>query len=53
MAETVIDMIALQRALNLLPSRFKGPGGVAGVVKNGEIFARRPGASGISTAGCQ
>ena len=36
-----IDNAALERALNLLPSRCKGPGGVAGVVKDGQIVARR------------
>ncbi|RYC23240.1 D-aminopeptidase [Ciceribacter ferrooxidans] len=37
----MIDSAALERALNLLPSRCKGPGGVAGVVKDGQIVARR------------
>ena len=36
-----IDLPALERALNLLPSRFRGPGGVAGVVRDGEIVATR------------
>lgn len=36
-----IDTAVLERALNLLPSRCKGPGGVAGVVKDGKIVARR------------
>lgn len=36
-----IDLPALERALNLLPSRFRGPGGVAGVARDGEIVATR------------
>ncbi|AGT10736.1 D-aminopeptidase [Paracoccus aminophilus] len=35
------DLAALQHALDLLPQQFRGPGGVAGVVKDGEIVARR------------
>jgi D-aminopeptidase len=38
---TPIDNAALERMLNLLPLRFKGPGGVAGVVKDGQVVARR------------
>ncbi|MEK1890251.1 MAG: D-aminopeptidase [Phyllobacterium sp.] len=38
---TPIDNAALERMLNLLPLRFKGPGGVAGVVKDGRVVARR------------
>ncbi|MBI1217119.1 MAG: D-aminopeptidase [Rhodobacteraceae bacterium] len=38
---TTIDEAALGRALDQLPLRFKGPGGVAGVVKDGQIIARR------------
>ncbi|MGO4438223.1 D-aminopeptidase [Rhizobium sp. RAF56] len=38
---TTIDKAALERALDLLPQRFKGPGGVAGVVKDGRVIARR------------
>lgn len=38
---TAIDTAALERMLNLLPSRYKGPGGVAGVVKDGQVIARR------------
>lgn len=36
-----LDMKALDIALNLLPSRFKGPGGVAGIVKDGVVVAKR------------
>ena len=32
---------ALEQALNLLPGRYRGPAGVAGVVKDGEVIARR------------
>ncbi|WP_313529233.1 D-aminopeptidase [Shinella sp.] len=38
---TVLDTAALERALNCLPLRFRGPGGVAGVVKDGKVVARR------------
>lgn len=38
---TAIDTVALERVLDLLPSRYKGPGGVAGVVKDGQVIARR------------
>ena len=38
---TMLDTAALERALNLLPLRFRGPGGVAGVVKDGKVVARR------------
>lgn len=38
---TQIDHAALDRALNLLPQRFRGPGGVAGVVKDGRVIAAR------------
>jgi D-aminopeptidase len=38
---TSIDMLALNRALGLLPDQYRGPGGVAGVVKDGHIIARR------------
>lgn len=38
---TAIDTAALERMLNLLPCRYKGPGGVAGVVKDGQVIARR------------
>ncbi len=38
---TSIDTTALERMLNLLPGRYKGPGGVAGVVKDGKVIARR------------
>ena len=36
-----IDIAALDSALNLLPDQYRGPAGVAGVVKDGEIVARR------------
>ncbi len=36
-----LDLKALDHALNLLPLRFRGPGGVAGVVKDGRVIARR------------
>ena len=32
---------ALMRALDLLPQAYKGPGGVAGVVKDGQVIAAR------------
>lgn len=35
------DEAGLMRALDLLPQRFKGPGGVAGLVRNGQVIARR------------
>lgn len=35
------DRAGLERALDLLPQRLKGPGGVAGVVKDGVVVARR------------
>ena len=35
------DEVGLTRALDLLAQRFKGPGGVAGVVKDGRVVARR------------
>lgn len=37
----MFDTAALERALNRLPQRFRGPGGVAGVVKDGKVVARR------------
>lgn len=36
-----IDQAALDGALNLLPDRFRGPAGVAGVVHEGRVVARR------------
>ena len=36
-----VDRTALTRALDLLPQRHKGPGGVAGVVLDGKVIARR------------
>jgi len=36
-----IDEVALERALDRLPLDFKGPGGVAGVVRDGKVIARR------------
>ena len=38
---TTLDDAALARALDRLPLRFKGPGGVAGIVKDGRVIARR------------
>ncbi|WP_337183748.1 D-aminopeptidase [Shinella sp.] len=38
---TMLDFASLERALNRLPVRFRGPGGVAGVVKDGKVVARR------------
>ena len=35
------DEAGLMRALDLLPQRFRGPGGVAGVVRDGQVVARR------------
>lgn len=35
------DLSSLDRALRTLPERFRGPGGVAGVVRNGEVVARQ------------
>lgn len=36
-----IDLAALEAALNLLPDRYRGPAGVAGVVHEGRVVARR------------
>ena len=36
-----IDLAAVEAALNLLPDRYRGPAGVAGVVHEGKIVARR------------
>jgi len=36
-----IDLRALEAALNLLPERYRGPAGVAGVVHEGKVVARR------------
>lgn len=38
---TEVDMAALERALDGLPDRLRGPGGVAGVVHEGRVIARR------------
>jgi D-aminopeptidase len=38
---TDVDMGALERALDGLPERLRGPGGVAGVVYKGRVIARR------------
>ncbi|MBT9245890.1 D-aminopeptidase [Gemmobacter fulvus] len=37
----VIDLSALDSALDLLPDQYRGPGGVAGVVHEGRVIARR------------
>lgn len=36
-----IDLATLEAALNLLPDRYRGPAGVAGVVHQGKVVARR------------
>jgi len=36
-----VDLSSLKRALEALPEQFRGPGGVAGVVANGEVLARQ------------
>lgn len=36
-----VDIATLTRALDLLPQHCKGPGGVAGVVLDGQVIARR------------
>lgn len=38
---TDLNLAALERALDALPNRFSGPGGVAGVVRDGKIIAAR------------
>ncbi|EEW23914.1 D-aminopeptidase [Rhodobacter ferrooxidans] len=38
---TGIDLQALERALDLLPGQYRGPAGVAGVVHQGQVIARR------------
>ncbi|AWD22165.1 D-aminopeptidase [Fuscovulum blasticum] len=38
---TKLDLAALDHALNLLPGQHRGPAGVAGVVKDGQVIARR------------
>jgi D-aminopeptidase len=38
---TDLNLAALDGALDALPNRFSGPGGVAGVVKDGKIIAAR------------
>jgi D-aminopeptidase len=38
---TQVNEAALMRALDMLPQAYKGPGGVAGVVKDGQVIARR------------
>lgn len=38
---TEVDLVALERALALLPDQFRGPAGVAGVVHRGRVLARR------------
>lgn len=35
---TKLDFDALEKAINSLPLRFRGPGGVAGVMKDGEVL---------------
>ena len=36
-----IDLSSLNRALEALPEKFRGPGGVAGVVADGKVLARQ------------
>lgn len=36
-----VNLSSLKRALDALPEKFKGPGGVAGVVANGAVLARQ------------
>ncbi|MBN9073351.1 MAG: D-aminopeptidase [Rhizobiales bacterium] len=36
-----VDLSSLKRALEVVPDKFRGPGGVAGVVANGEVVARQ------------
>lgn len=38
---TTLDMAALERALDLLPDQYRGPAGVAGVLHEGRVIARR------------
>lgn len=38
---SAVDLNSLERALGALPERFRGPGGVAGVVGNGRVLARQ------------
>jgi len=38
---TETDFAALENAIRSLPARFKGPGGVVGVVKDGEVVFRQ------------
>lgn len=38
---TEIDLSALETALDALPKRYPGPGGVAGIVKDGKVVATR------------
>jgi D-aminopeptidase len=37
----IADLAGLERVLAALPERFRGPGGVVGVVKDGEVLARQ------------
>ena len=41
MRTQILDAAALMRALDMLTQRFKGPGGGAGVVKDGKVLVRR------------
>lgn len=38
---SLIDMVRLDAALNALPNRYPGPGGVSGVVLDGQVVAAR------------
>lgn len=48
---TALDLPALQQALNLLPDQYRGPGGVAGVVHQGQVVASRAWGFGDMAAG--
>jgi len=38
---STVDLSSLERALDALPGRFRGPGGVAGVMQDGKVVARQ------------
>jgi D-aminopeptidase len=38
---TTVDLAAVTDAMNLLPNAYRGPAGVAGVVKDGQVIASR------------
>ena len=45
---TEIDLSSLERSVRALPSSFKGPGGAVGVVHEGRVVSRTPGATPTS-----